>query len=450
MTKTLKPMVPALAVIALVGAWVTSVAEAPSRPMSLPALGKGQLPHALPPQLYAMTAEPIASSSDPVSPLGLAAPQPGKILLVSSSNAIVQAIATAHAGQVIEIAPGRYTINSPLRTMHDGDSAKNIIVRARQPGQVTLAFTAPPTTASPVEGFVISHPYWVIENLTLRGVCPQHSQCEHAFHVVGRARATVLRNNHVEDFNAHVKVNGEGGQYPDDGLLQHNTLTNTTRRETAMPVTPVDIVAASGWRVTDNLVSNFVKAQSNQISYGMFMKGAGRNGRFERNLVICKPPAPQQSGTQVGISLGGGNTGAAFCRDQQCASEHTGGLIANNIIAHCNDVGIDINKSENSTVVHNTLINTRGIAVRHAPGFARIEANLSPAGVTATRGGQMQALSNDTSPATRWFVNPDLLDLTWRQSPMRVPIYQDAHDDFFRHTRSDMTNIGATAAAHTK
>ena len=40
----------------------------------------------------------------------------------------------------------------------------------------------------------------------------------------------------MEDFNAHIKVNGEGGQWPDNGLVQYNTLTNSHPRTTVKTV----------------------------------------------------------------------------------------------------------------------------------------------------------------------------------------------------------------------
>ena len=35
-----------------------------------------------------------------------------------------------------------------------------------------------------------------------------------------------------------------------------------------------------------------------------------------------------------------------------------GGLAANNVVAHCNDAGIDVNRSSQIALAHNTLINT--------------------------------------------------------------------------------------------
>ncbi len=41
--------------------------------------------------------------------------------------------------------------------------------------------------------------------------------------------------------NAHFKVNGSGGAYPDFGVIEGNTLRNGSVRDTGNPVTPVDL-----------------------------------------------------------------------------------------------------------------------------------------------------------------------------------------------------------------
>ncbi len=221
---------------------------------------------------------------------------------VSNTQDLARALGAVLSGQVIEVDPGEYLIDRRLVTGHAGTARRPIVLRAARPGTVVFRVKS-------VEAIVVTQPYWLFENLTLRGECARHGDCEHAFHVVGKARGTVLRNNRIEDFNAHIKVNGEGGSFPDDGLLQFSTLMNGSARLTDRPVTPVDIVAASGWRVVDNLVGGFTKAGGDRISYGLFMKGAGSGGRIDRNLVICSTSDVSQPGVRVGISLGDGGTG---------------------------------------------------------------------------------------------------------------------------------------------
>src|SRR5690606_10145427 len=154
-----------------------------------------------------------------------------------------------------------------------------IRVRALQPGSVRLEFDM-------TEGFLVSAPWWIFENLHIRGICREHSTCEHAFHVVGNAHHFVARNNVISDFNAHFKINAHANQAPDHGLLENNTLRNTTARHTHHPVVPIDLVGASHWRVHANFIHDFIKRDGDQISYGGYFKGAGSDNRFERNVVL--------------------------------------------------------------------------------------------------------------------------------------------------------------------
>ncbi|WP_298235074.1 hypothetical protein [uncultured Azohydromonas sp.] len=354
-------------------------------PGLLPALGKGQQPQPLAPVRYGERGGAVPLP--PAQAQAVVAEPSANDVLLYSEGEIAAAFQRARPGQRLVIASGRYRFNTPLRTRAGGTAWAPIVVTAQRPGAVTLEFHT-------VEAVSVAHPYWVFENLHLRGTCGRHEECEHAFHVVGAARSTVLRNNLIEDFNAHVKVNGQGGQWPDDGLLQFNTLRNSTPRQTHKPVTLVDVVGASGWQLTDNVIANFVKAQGNGVSFGAFMKGGGRDGRMERNLVICTTQDISQRGTRAGLSFGGGGTEASYCRDGRCEVEHEAGLVANNIVAHCNDSGIYVFRSRGTGVAHNTLINTGGVEVRVPPADARVQFNIVEGRIRARDGGVMQEADN--------------------------------------------------------
>ena len=187
--------------------------ERPVPPEQLPTLGKGQQDRALPQTQYLPNGQPIEA---PVVRPGEQTDVRIADVIASTADEIVRAINTATAGQTIQIAPGHYVINRRVDTRSAGSMAQPITVRASQPGQVTIEFDT-------LEGFYVSQPFWVFENLHIRGVCKDHGNCEHAFHIVGKASSTVVRNNLIEDFNAHIKVNGTEGAWPDDGLLQYNT-----------------------------------------------------------------------------------------------------------------------------------------------------------------------------------------------------------------------------------
>ncbi len=334
-------------------AWLRPQIERPVSKVPEPS-HQGQQPASLPPQLYAHNGQPAATV------LTVSAAQPVIQTLphlITPSDDLATRLRAARPGDTFELLPGHYRMLRSIRLNQGGAPGQPVTLRAARPGTVVIESTA-------AEGFVVQSPYWTFENLLIRGTCPIHSNCEHAFHVVGKATGTVIRNNHIENFNAHIKVNGLSRHWPDQGLVQFNTLTNTAPRRTGRPVTPIDIVAANDWHVLDNHISDFVKADGNQISYGVFMKGSGQHGVIARNLIICTSQHISQPGQRVAASFGGGGTDPASCRDGRCVTEHSHGTITSNVIAHCNDFGIYINKANQTRIERNTLINTYGIDIR--------------------------------------------------------------------------------------
>jgi len=353
---------------------------------AVPTMDKGQQQKELPPQRFTVEGLPI-----PIKDRSIAAESHGsdKTIYLQSAAEIQRAIASAAAGQRLEILPGTYSLDRSILIRASGRPQEPIILRASQPGNVVIEFNA-------LEGFHLQAPNWVFENLVIRGTCKQHSNCEHAFHIVGKASNIVIRNNRIEDFNAQIKVNGLSGNWPDDGLIQFNTIHNNSKRNTSNPVTPIDIVAGSRWVVTDNVISNFIKAGGDQISYGAYMKGGGTQGRFERNIVICTLENVSQAGIRVGLSFGGGGTNINACRDGRCVTEHSEGVIAGNVIADCNDFGIYINKSNQTRIVDNILANTYGIDVRFPSASAYVEANTLDGLVRARDGAMIESKDNRT------------------------------------------------------
>ena len=342
-------------------------------------------------------------------------------IVVTSASQALSAIDRAEAGAVITFLPGAYRFGSASIAVNRAGTANSPIrVRAVRPGTVILEFDM-------VEGFHVSAPYWSFENLTIRGVCANHSSCEHAFHVVGKAAHFSARNNTIVDFNAHFKINGSGALFPDHGIIEGNTLTNSSIRRTDNPVTPIDLVAASHWVVRNNLITDFVKAGSDQISYGGFAKGAGADNRFERNVILCEHRLQNIAGRRVGLSLGGGGTSPAACRDGRCVVEQENSAIQANLIAFCSDDGIYVNRAARSRIAHNTLIDTAGIAVRFPESSAEVEGNLVDGVIRSRDGGLLHDTDNHASTLTRLylgshpvrslFVDAKGLNFAWRADP---------------------------------
>lgn len=336
---------------------------------------------------------------------------------VTTVEELRAAMASAQAGEVITLAPGTYIVRrKALDARNPGSAAQPIVVRAEQPGTVMLDIDT-------LEGIVVAGPYWRFENLSLRGVCRRHGACEHAFHVVGDAHHFAAVNNVLLDFNAHFKINGARGAFPDYGRIEGNTLRNESVRKTDNPVTPIDLVAASDWIIRGNLIADFVKQGGDGISYGAFAKGAGARTLFERNVVLCEQRLQGARGLRVGLSLGGGGTGKPYCRDGRCITEQEQGVIRNNLIAHCSDVGIYVNSGARSRIVHNTLLDTAGIDVRFPESSADIEGNLVDGSIRSRNGGQVRAQDNLATPVgflylgmhpqRGRFIAPGRLDLRW-------------------------------------
>jgi hypothetical protein len=398
--------------------------------------GKGQRPEGLPIPAFDALGMPLDAL-----PSAIPAPSPVPDRLLSRFAEIQAAMADARPGEVLEIAPGTYTIERTLFTGRAGAPGRPITLRARRPGTVQLRVRV-------TQGFVVNQPHWVFENLDLRGTCESQSDCEHAFHVVGAAVGTVIRNNSLSDFNAHIKINGEDGRWPDNGLLQFNTLSNSGARRAERPVAPVDLVAASRWRFVDNLVKDFVKDGGNGISYGLFMKGGGDHGVIERNLVICTSRGMSQRGLRVGISVGGGGTDPGSCRDGRCEAEHWDAVVANNVVAHCNDVGIDVNHSQRTLVAYNTLVNTLGVLVREKPSTATVQGNLLEGSIRIRNGGELRQDHNlIVSRMGDMLAAPDALDLRWRELPAMLPAHPMVGDDFCALRRPNANPPGATLSA---
>lgn len=307
-------------------------------------------------------------------------------VIVSNEKELLKAIKSAKPGDVISLTAGRYKLSGQsIPVTQSGTSQKPVYVRSSRFGDVIIEMNT-------LEGFHVKAPFWVFENLDLQGVCSSDGECEHAFHVIGKGHSFVLRNSRLSNFNASIKVNGinlkRSGIFPDNGLLQGNIFVNTHVRDTKNPVTLININSVNNWVVRGNLIADFAKGKGDRVSYAAFMKGNGKNGIFEQNMVICEYLIPRDDGVRIGLSLGGGGTGSSYCRNKNCSVEHSNGIIRNNIIMNCSrDVGIYLNRSKKSLIYNNLLHNTLGIDVRFSSSSANIVNNLVAGRLKSRDGG---------------------------------------------------------------
>lgn len=333
------------------------------------------------------------------------------VVPVATAGQLTAAIDGAAPGDVITLAAGTYNFSQNLNCDSAGTADAPIRVRAETFGSVLLRFDM-------VEGFKVSAPHWIFENLDIEGVCASHSNCEHAFHLFNQADFTRIRDCRLRDFNAQIKSNGAGNPflYPDDVVVERCELANRTARSTGNPVTPIDVVGGRRWIVRSNFIHDHQKAGGDTISYAAFFKGNSRDGLFERNLVICE--MDHSGGVRLGLSLGGGGTGPdSICEDGTCNPEHQNGTLRNNLIVSCPaDVGIYLNEATGTRVFHNTLIETTGIDVRFVASTAEVRNNLV-SGQIRNRDGGTSTQSNNLTSLTlgqyqSFFADPLLPDLS--------------------------------------
>jgi parallel beta-helix repeat protein len=375
----------------------------------------------------------------------------GRRVPVDSVEELRAAMAAAQPGDTILVADGTYEVTGNLVASVAGLPSAPIVLRAASPRGVLLRFA---DAGSPVEGIRVVAPWWQVEGLDIEGGCLDDSDCEHAIHLAGDADHTVIRNNVLRDFNAQIKSNGQqvGGAmaFPDDVLVERNTLRDSRARNTANPVTKIDVVGGRRWIVRANTLADFQKGGGDQVSYGAFLKGNSRDGLFERNLVRCAWSS--SGGTRIGLSLGGGGSGPpGICEDGTCQPEHQGGTLRNNLVMDCSDVGIYLNSAADTRLGHNTLYATLGIDVRFPASSADLRNNLV-GGAIRNRDGGTSTSSGDLSgidPATfaDWFVDPANADFRLREGSaivdQGVPVPWVA-TDFCNTLRNDgFPDIGA-------
>lgn len=380
-------------------------------------------------------------------------------VLVTSAQELRQAVARAQPGTLIQLSPGTYPITHKIQITNAGIRDAPILLMAEQLNQVKLKVNT-------TEGVLVNAPYWTFQNLDIEGVCTNHSQCEHAFHIVGMADHTTLRNNRIYNFNAHVKGNGIGEnnarEFPDDVLLQGNSFFNTSIRNTANPVTLIDVIGGERWMLRENLIADFSKGQGNHISYGAFLKGNGRDGIIEQNLVICEMGLPADQGIRIGLSLGGGGSSAYACQNNNCDTEHRNGVIRNNIVMDCSkDVGIYLNRAQNTLIAHNTLSHTLGIDVRYATSTATVINNAINGRLLVRDEGSYSSQNNFITQKTlftltnlkRWLNSSTPMPLSSEIAPLLVNTgipSNDIDDDFCGKPRADnLPDIGAVELSNT-
>ncbi len=389
----------------------------------------------------------------------LVLPALAKTVNVTDAASLTAALSAAAAGDEIVLAAGTYRLTTSPSCTAAGTAAAPIVVRSAAPLAARVELDA-------VEGFHVLGPNWHFEGLDIHGVCADDSTCEHAFHVVGKATGFVMRKNRVVDFNAQLKVNvdqvGASLVQPNGGLVEGNEVFDTHSRATANPVTKLNIDGVDDWIVRANYIHDAHKNGGDNVSYQSFMKGGGKKGLYERNLVVCTKDETS-GGTRIGLSFGGGGTGPQFCAPAfnpatPCDPEMTDSTMRNNIIVNCSDVAIYLNKAKNSHLLYNTMIATSGVDFRFASSTGEADGNVLASAIRPrepadesriTRGKNLDNVM--AADFLSWYVAPLVGDLRKKGDLSSLlgkgTARADVANDFCARPRSGAHDLGALQAS---
>lgn len=317
-------------------------------------------------------------------------------IFVDSVTELTKAIRNAAPGQVIVVRDGDYDLVGKriLISEQIPSLGQPIYLVSENIGEVNI-------TLDTREGFYINKPHWHVIGFNFTGVCKLQSSCDHAFHVVGEGSEFYAAHNEFWDFNAAIKVNQLKGKYPDNGRLEYNYFSFTEPRQVRNSVTPINLDHGNNWRTSYNIIRDFAKIGGNRISYGLFFKGGVVGGEISNNLIVCNTKKEEPKSALVGMSIGGGGMSTSNRRNN-VDFEAKGVLVKNNIVMHCNDVALYVNKGKDSVIHNNTFYNTNGLDLRYQETSGQVFNNVLNGKIRLRDGGKGDVVDNFLVEVDYW------------------------------------------------
>jgi hypothetical protein len=216
-------------------------------------------------------------------------------------------------------------------------------------------------------GLRLTRPWWVLEGLQIEGRCA--GGCATGLELRGDARHLRLQQLQLRQFGTAIRAQGADDAWPDHGELL-DSLIALDAPAVGGGATALDLVGASHWQVTGNRVMG--AARRGDISYAMRLRAGGEGNRIARNLIVCAPHAGF-GGQQLGIAVGGDT----LPRMRRGEFEQRRAQVLHNLVLNCSDAAIDLQRSVDTELKHNSLLASGGILLRGAGSSAELIANLS-------------------------------------------------------------------------
>lgn len=379
------------------------------------------------------------------------------------------------AGQVIEVAPEQAaTLQSILDAARPGDTVQLLdglyalpqTLVLRRPG-VTLRSKSGDRSRVVLDGRYVARDLVLIQksDVTVADLTLTRSYW-HLVHVVpegGSISGTLLHNvRGVDGGEQFVKVNPASGRFADSGVIRCSSfeLTDEGRANVRNNCYTggIDLHQGRGWHIYANVLGGFW-CTAGLAEHAIHVWTGSRDTLVERNVVI-------NSARGIGFGLGASVHGRTY-DDRPCNGAspvgHFAGGIVNNFVAATDprlftsaagfDVGIGLEQSCETSVLHNTVVSTAAprsssIEWRFSNSLATVANNLVTHNLLERNGGRAIQGGNIERAPLSWFVNVAEANLRLTADAdaaidRAVPLEVQLTTDIDGEERGPMADVGA-------
>src|SRR5262245_7020054 len=347
----------------------------------------------------------VATAAPPLQRACNAPPLPspgGAIITVSTESALQAAVNSITSGTTIMVQPGTYNLTTTLWLNRNVD---NIAIRGSTDSCEDVVLVGRGMSNASYGN--VPHGIWIgnarnvlVANLTIRDVYYHPIQLDPN----AGAQAPRIYNVRLVDageqfVKSSARTSGTSGV--NNGIVEYSIMEYTTTARSNY-TNVVDVHQGTSWIGRHNLFRNIRAPAGQLVGPAVLMWNGSRDSIIENNLFL---------NVQYGIALG---------LNSSKADDHVGGIVRNNFFhrnsSQSGDVGVTINNSANTKVLHNTIILSgtypNGIEYRFpATTGAEIRYNLMDASVQQRDGATGTESNNVTNAQPSWFVNVAAGDL---------------------------------------
>jgi hypothetical protein len=326
-----------------------------------------------------------------------ALPAPGgTVVSVSTVGQLQAAVAGLASNTTVLVQPGIYHLTS---TLWVNTNVQNVAIRGSTNSCDDVVLVGRGMANAAYGG--VPHGIWIgnarqvlVANLTIRDVYFHPIQLDPG---AGAQAPRIYNVRLVDAGEQFIKSSANSGAGPgvNDGIVEYSVMEYTTTARSDY-TNGVDVHQGARWIVRHNLFRNIRAPAGLLAGPAILMWNRSRDTLVEGNLFL---------NVQYGIALG---------LDPGRADDHAGGIVRNNVFhrgpAQSGDVGIVINNSAGTRVLHNTVILSgtypNAIEYRFPPTTGiEIRYNLTDGAVQRRDGASGTVAGNVTNAQPGWFVD---------------------------------------------